>query len=150
MKTYAVGKGLDMFYAMPPQVEASGALVNFASDRLRQAPRNQTLLVIPEGEMINYLARLPSPVAPFFFFSAATGGGREQAIVADLERRPPDWVVLVSRDLREYGINRYGEGPGKGRQILDWVSANYRPMAAIGGDPLDVYKCGAVIFLSNR
>lgn len=150
MKTYAVGKGVDRFYAMPPQVEAAGALVNFADDQLERTPRDQTLLVIPEGEMINYLARLPSPVAPFFFFSAATKGDREQAIVGGLQKHPPDWVVLVSRDLREYGISRYGESRDQGGQILEWVSANYRPVASIGGDPLDVHKRGAVIFTSNR
>ena len=145
-KTYPVGKGVDMFYTVPPQIDASGALVNFASDELRKMPRDQTLLVIPEGEMINYLARLPSPVAPFFFFSAATQGGREQAIVDNLERQPPDWVVLVSRDLREYGVSRYGESREQGGQILAWVTANYRPFASIGDDPLDVHKRGAVIF----
>lgn len=96
--------------------------------------------------MINYLARLPSTVAPFFFFSAATQGGREQAIVGDLERQPPDWVVLVSRDLREYGVARYGESREQGGQILAWVAANYSPVASIGDDPLDYHKRGAVIF----
>ena len=150
LKTYAVGKGIDRFYSIPPQIDASGALVNFASDELGKAPRNQTLLVIPEGEMINYLARLPSPVAPFFFFSAATQDGREQAIVADLSRRPPNWVVLVSRDLREYGVARYGESPDQGGQILGWVAANYRPVASIGDDPLDVHKRGAVILAPKQ
>jgi hypothetical protein len=150
LKTYAVGRGVDRFYSIPPQIDASGALVNFASDELGKVPRNQTLLVIPEGEMINYLARLPSPVAPFFFFSAATQDGREQAIVADLSRRPPNWVVLVSRDLREYGVARYGESPDQGGQILGWVAANYRPVASIGDDPLDVHKRGAVILAPKQ
>jgi hypothetical protein len=145
LKTYPVGKGIDEFYDMPPRIEASGALVNFASDQLRTVSRNQTLLVLPEGEMINYLARLPSPVAPFFFFSAATRGDREQAVVADLLMHPPDWIVIVSRDLREYGISRYGESPGKGQEILEWVALNYRPVASIGGDPLDFHKRGAVL-----
>ena len=42
--------------------------------------------------------------------------------------------VIVSRDFREYGIVRYGDGRGQGRQILVWVSENYRPAASIGGD----------------
>jgi hypothetical protein len=145
LKTYAVGKGADMFYAMPPRIEATGALVNRVSDELRQSPRGGTLLVLPEGEMINYLARLPSPVAPFFFFSAATSGNREQAIVDELDRHPPFWVVIVSRDLREYGISRYGENEEHGKLILDWVSSRNSPVASIGGDPLDVRQRGAII-----
>ena len=95
--------------------------------------------------MINYLARRPSPVAPFFFFSAATSGGREAAIVRDLEQRPPDWIVLVSRDLREYGVQRYGESPEQGGQILDWAGDRYEVAATFGGDPLDFRQRGLMI-----
>jgi hypothetical protein len=144
-KTYAVGTGLDRFYDMPPQVEATGALVDRVSRELGAVPKPSTLLVLPEGEMINYLARMPSPVAPFFFFSAATTGGREADLVDELGRHPPDWVVIVSRDLREYGIPRYGEAAGGGRKILRWVRENYAPADAVGGDPLDVHQRGAVI-----
>jgi hypothetical protein len=72
------------------------------------------------------------------------GDGREGTIVNELTK-PPDWVVIISRDLREYGILRYGEGPGKGQQILRWVSDNYHPEMSVGGDPLDVEQSGAVL-----
>ena len=95
--------------------------------------------------MLNYLARLPSPVAPFFFFSAATSGDREAAIVRDLEKHPPDWVALVSRDLREYGVQRYGERPDQGGRILEWVGRGYEPIGTLGGDPLDFRQRGAML-----
>ena len=100
--------------------------------------------------MINYLARLPSPVAPFFFFSAATRDDREAAIVRDLAQRPPDWIVLVSRDLREYGVERYGERADQGGQILTWAGDNYEPVATFGGDPLDYRQRGALILAHKR
>jgi hypothetical protein len=127
LKTQAVGEGRDQFTTFSPQLDPTGELIGQSSRWLRTASdgQAQTLLVLPEGEMINYLARLPSPVAPFFFFSAATSGGREAAIVRDLEKSPPDWIVLVSRDLREYGVQRYGESPGTGR-----------PDPGLGGRPL--------------
>ena len=122
LKTQPVGEGRDQFYTFTPQLDPTGEMVGQASQWLRTASAGQaqTLLVLPEGEMINYLARLPSPVAPFFFFFAATSGGREAAIVRDLEKNPPDWVVLVSRDLREYGVQCYGKSPDQGGQILGW------------------------------
>jgi alpha-beta hydrolase superfamily lysophospholipase len=92
--------------------------------------------------MLNYLARMPSPVAPFFFFSYVTGEGREAELVRQLEARPPTWVALLSRDLREYGIARYGESPGQGQLLMDWVTRNYAPVAQLGGDPLDVTQFG--------
>jgi hypothetical protein len=144
-KTYPVGEGVDQFYSYPPQIDALGQIVNIVSEELREMPGKRTLMVLPEGEMINYLARLQSPVAPFFFFSASTRDDHEQAIVSDLQRHPPDWIVIISRSLREYGIERYGQRPGEGRQILDWVTSNYNVIYSIGEDPLDPSVRGAVI-----
>jgi hypothetical protein len=152
MKTQAVGEGQDRFYAYPPQVDPTGEFIGQAADWLRRATadnRAQTLLVLPEGEMINYLAGLPSPVAPFFFYSAATRGGREAEIVRQLERNPPDWIVLVSRDLREYGVQRYGESAEQGGQILDWAGDRYDVAATFGGDPLD-YRQRGLLILRHR
>jgi hypothetical protein len=114
-------------------------------ETLRQQPGDQTLLVLPEGLMINYLTRLRSPLAPVFFYSVFTGDGREALLVDELQRHPPDFVVVISRDLKEFGINRYGEAPGRGELLLRWVSANYRILKTVGGDPLDVQQRGAII-----
>jgi hypothetical protein len=102
-------------------------------------------MVMPEGEMINYLARLPSPVAPFFFFSEATQGGREQAIVDRLEKDPPGWIVIITRNLRDHGIERYGQKPGEGQLILEWASTRYDMVYSVGEDPLDPDVRGAAI-----
>jgi hypothetical protein len=144
-KTFAVGAGVDRFYAFPPQINPAGETVRVLSEWLRETPPGQTLLVLPEGEMINYLARLPSPVSPFRFYFATTDDGREKRIVNELQRHPPDWIVIISRDLREYGIQRYGEKPGSGQQILLWVADHYEPAASLGGDPLDYQQRGGVI-----
>jgi MFS family permease len=146
MKTLALGDGVDRFYAFPEQVEPTGEMVSVISDALRKEASGETLLVLPEGVMINYLARLPSTVAPFIFFSASTKFGGEEEIVRALDRHPPDLVVIVSRDLREYGIQRYGEAPGKGALLLRWVDDNYNQAAHLGGDPLNPGERGAIIF----
>jgi hypothetical protein len=53
--------------------------------------------------------------------------------------------VIISRDLREYGIQRYGEKPGSGQQILLWVADHYERATSLGGDPLDCRQYGGVI-----
>ena len=152
LKTLPVGEGNNRFLAFPSPVDPTGELVGQASAWLRVAAagRPQTLLVLPEGEMINYLAGMPSPVAPFFFYSAATRGGRGAEIVRQLERSPPDWIVLVSRDLREYGVQRYGESPEQGGQILDWAGDRYEVATTFGGDPLDYRQRGLMILRRRR
>jgi len=152
LKTHSVGEGRDRFFTFPPERDPTGEIVGRSSEWLRRAAagRAQTLLVLPEGEMINYLARQPSPVAPFFFFSAATSGGREAVIVRALDRNPPDWIALVSRDIREYGVQRYGESPEQGGQILAWAGNRYTVAAKLGGDPLDFRQRGLLILKRQR
>jgi hypothetical protein len=150
LKTYPVREAMDRFYCFPPDLDPRGKIMGTLVDRLAKGSPGQTLLVLPEGEMINYLARMPSPVAPFFFYSFALSGGREAALVNQLSEHPPDWVVIISRDLREYGIGRYGEAPGEGQSILGWVSENYQREMAVGGDPLDVGQAGGVLLKRVR
>jgi hypothetical protein len=143
-KTEAVGEGADQFYTFPLNAEPTGELVRLSTAWLSKVPPNQTLVVLPEGEMINYLSRMPSPVAPCCFYSS-TNDGSEEKMVNDLSRHPPDWVVIISRDLHEYGIQRYGEAPGKGLLIMRWVARNYDQAAYGGGSPLDTKNPGSVI-----
>ena len=146
LKTVPVGAGADRFYATATLFTPTrGDLVNSVSEALARLPPGQTLVVLPEGTMINYLARRPSPVAPVYFFGPTTEGGREARLVGDLQRHPPGWIVILSRDLREFGIERYGERPGAGLDILEWVAANYASVGVWGGDPLDVEERGAVL-----
>ena len=141
-KTTLVGSGRDHFYSYDIAIDPTGHLVNEISDFLRDR-EGSTVLVVPEGEMINYLARRPNPIAEFFFFAGVTSDGRELAIVEKLRSHPPDWIVIVSRDLGEYGIDRYGEKPGSGQEILNWIDRNYKRVAQLGGDPLDYREHGA-------
>ena len=145
LKTFSVGTGGDRFYAFLPRIEPTGAIIDALAQTLREKPCDQTLLVVPEGVMINYLARLPNPIAPLFYFGTATAEGGEDRIVRELDEHPPDWVVIVSRDLREYGVSRYGEQLDKGRQLLQWIGMHYEVESTIGGDPLDDRQRGAVI-----
>jgi len=145
MKTYAVGQGADRFYTFPPRIEPTGAIVRAVVESLSRQPGDHTLLVLPEGLMLNYLSRSRSPLAPFIYFSVFTEGGREAALVDELQRQPPDLVVIISCDLREYGIDRYGDAPGRGQLLLRWVAANYKVIGTVGGDPLDFRQRGAII-----
>jgi hypothetical protein len=145
LKTEAVGRGRDLFYTFPPEINPTGDMVRLVSDSLAGRPRGETLVVLPEGEIINYLARMPSPVAPYSFYGATTADGREEALVRDLDRHAPDWIVIISRDLGDYGIHSYGEAPGSGRDILEWVAGHYGHASYFGGNPFDPRQCGAMI-----
>ncbi len=144
-KTYAIGQGRDLFYTFPPEVNPTGEMVRRVTEWLAKTPPGRTLVVLPEGGIINYLARMPSPVAPYAFFGGTISDGREPAVVDDLKKHPPDWVVIISRDLNDYGIRSYGERSGAGLEILRWVAANYEHALYAGGNPFDSRQCGAMI-----
>lgn len=63
---FAVGEGRDRFFVYGPQIFPQGRVAAHVVDELRKLGGDQTLLVLPEGLMLNYLARLRSPLPHFF------------------------------------------------------------------------------------
>jgi hypothetical protein len=149
LRTYPVGQGADRFYAFPPGASSLAQTVRLLTEVLSQQNQDHTLLVLPDGWMLNYLTRRPSPLAPFIFFSVSTEDGREARLVDELVRQPPDLVVVMSRDLQGYGIQRYGESVGKGQLLLQWASTNYTVLARVNPNPSDPSHFRAVVLRKN-
>jgi hypothetical protein len=121
-QTQPVASGRDRFYAFDPAVDKTGFLVNWAVEQLRTVPPRATLLVLPEGVMINYLARRERPMSEAFT--------DEDLFVRQLDSSPPDCVILIARDLREFGVAQFGAPGNPGEKILPWLWENYTLEAA--------------------
>jgi hypothetical protein len=65
--------------------------------------------------------------------SVGTGGPDELRMEA-LQRSPPDYVVLISLNVAEHGIQHYGQRGNPGYVLLRWVNQNYVPVTS-WGDP---------------
>jgi hypothetical protein len=143
---FPVGEGRDQFLTLQPSFLASTQTLGGIVEQLSKLPPGQKLLVLPEGLMLNYLARMPSPLPQFFYYSVATEAGKERELVGRLEKKPPEWVVLVARDLKEYGIEHYGERSGAGKDLLEWLGQNYDATGAVDGRPMEVERDGAQVF----
>jgi hypothetical protein len=124
-QTQPVAAGRDRFYAFDPAVDETGLLVNWAVESLRTIPPRATLLVLPEGVMINYLSRRERPVLDAF--------EDENLYVKQLDRAPPDYVIWITRDLREHGIAQFGAPGNPGEKILPWLRQNYVAVASHPG-----------------
>jgi len=146
LKTEAIGTGRDRFYSFPTRMDAIGEIVDAVTGLLREKANGETLTVLPEGESINYFTRLRNPVAHACFYKGAMETQTESELVDDLQKQSPYWIVVISRDLIGWGIERYGEKSGSGQEILEWLRQNYKQVASIGGDPLDYRERGAIIF----
>jgi hypothetical protein len=96
-------------------VTPRGTFYDWNADRARiltsaiSAVQGGTLAVIPEGITINYLAAVPTTLTFHTFTPVEVDAPQtEDAIVRELTMHPPDRVLMVSRDLREYGARGFG------------------------------------------
>ena len=144
-QTQAVGWGRDLFYATTPEIDRSGLLIDWASECLRPVPLDATVLVLPEGSMINYLSQHKT-VEQF-----TSRGEGEAAYIEHLRHYPPDYVVLITRNMTDVGIARWGAPGNFGHEIVEWIMANYEAQAHAGGDPLKLNEYqGAIIFRKKQ
>jgi hypothetical protein len=116
-QTQPVGSGADRFYAFNPKLDETGALVNWCVERMKSVPPQATLLVLPEGVMINYLSRHERPMPEFV--------DDETEYIQQLSRTRPDYVILIWGDQRENGILRFGDPGQPGAKIEQWLMKNY-------------------------
>lgn len=143
-QTEPVGWGRDRFYATTRTIDGTGALVNWAADRLRSTPPDATVLVLPEGTMINYLSRRRS-LEPGWMRNSI-----EAELLREMRLRPPDYVVLITRDLTEFGVARFGAPGNLGNDIVKWVFNNYTIDAHLGGDPLAIDDHPGAVILKRK
>jgi hypothetical protein len=118
-----------------------------AAERLHALmPAGATLLVLPEGTMLNYWLRRTNatrhtaftpPIVEFF--------GGEERVLADVRKHPPDYIALVHRDTAEWGFGYFGTDPGYGRLIMDWVRQTYEPIERIGAEPFREDRFGIAL-----
>ncbi|HWY77615.1 MAG TPA: hypothetical protein VN281_18500 [Verrucomicrobiae bacterium] len=145
-QTMRVGTGSDLFYVFNGSVDETAKGVNFAVNFLRGKPPKATLVVFPEGAMINYLVRRVNPLP------AVRRDATEEMILEQLRQAHPDYVVMISRDPREYGPNLFGKPGNSGQAIVAWLGDNYETVIAGGGNPLDRDhdKAGVTILRSRQ
>ena len=116
-QTQPVGSGRDRFYAFDPALDETGLLVNWSAERMQSVPPGATLLVLPEGVMINYLSRHERPMPEF--------AGNEEEYIKTLGRVRPDYVIVIWGDRRDGGIPRFGDPGQPGEKIGQWLRENY-------------------------
>lgn len=95
----------------------------------------QPLTVMPEGVMLNFMARRPLPTRYFSFnpFEVLVYG--EDAMIQAFDASPPAAVVLVHHDTSEHGARFLGRNYGI--DLLRWVRDHYRVVRQIGDPPLE-------------
>jgi hypothetical protein len=118
-KTVVVGSGADAFRAGP-----EGEAVRRIAEALRRhAGAGDTLAVVPEGAMVNYLERRKNPAKFVTLLPVEFTLFGEAPIVDAFRRHPPDWVVISAREVKEFGFDQIGVDYG--RDLMDWIERHY-------------------------
>jgi hypothetical protein len=145
-KTIAIGNGGDRFYASSDPALWQGPSLHAALAWLsRNAQPDATMIALPEGVMINYLARRQNPTRFINFMPPEAVAFREHAMARALDARSPDLLLLVHKNTTEYGYASFGSTPEYGGEILPWVRRHYRTAEVIGQNPADADGYGIEI-----
>jgi hypothetical protein len=143
-KVIPIGSGGDRFYASRGPEFWQGAAVQAALNELDRTA-GSTMAVMPEGVMLNYLMRWESPLRVVNLMPPELMTFGEDEVLRSLEAAPPDFVLLVHRNLREYGYPFFGADPRYGERIVRWVRAHYVEARVVGSEPLSSAGFGLVI-----
>lgn len=139
MKTHTVGAGGDAFRADP-----RGRVVNEAIAEIeRLSPSDATLAVVPEGLIINYLARRVNPTGQLNFTPPAIIMYGEDEMLRAFETVPPDYILLTGMDTAEYGAHFFGVDYAE--RLGAWIRANYIEARVIGPRPFQERGFGMVL-----
>ena len=127
-----------------------GERIRDALDHLNSsgAP-GDTLLVLPEGAMMNFLSGQLNPTYYDLFIPPELNGpGVEDRVIRQIEKNRVTRILLMERDVREYGF--WGLGVDYGRRLMAHVRERYEVEAAFGPRPYNGREPGGCWVFRRR
>ncbi len=114
----------------------------------REAAPGETLAVLPEGAMLNFLSGHPNPTAydNILLWDYLIHG--EKRIEEDFQAAPPDWIALIHRPTPEYEVGLFCQGYGRG--LCQWIADNYDQVALWGAVPNKDNRFGLMLLRHKR
>ena len=118
--------------ARPELAEEIGAL---AQTIRRETSEGATLVVFPEGEILNYLSGRSNPIRHKLYIPGYLAAQNEAKVLGELTRARPDVVVIWRRPTSEYGPSMFALDYG--RSIGEWIDREYamEPFQPPGAPP---------------
>jgi 4-amino-4-deoxy-L-arabinose transferase-like glycosyltransferase len=125
MKTVQIATETARFRADP-----RGAVVNETIQAIgRHVGADQTLVVLPEGVMLNFLTqrRNPTPYVNFMPPELILFG--EDSILAAFKQSLPDFLIIANKSVAEYGYKKFGHDYAT--DLSGWMRQNYEHVRRI-------------------
>jgi hypothetical protein len=146
-RTFALGSGADVVATTAER----GAPLAAALGRIEElVPPEGTVAVLPEGALLNFLARRRTPLRNVAVVPTDLTMFGEDEYLRLLEAAPPELIVLVEREVVEYGLGRFGEDPRYAARIMAWVRREYPIVELFPGTPGPTRMPGDVTIFRRR
>jgi hypothetical protein len=125
-----------------------GELVSKALEVFPEIIREgDTLGVLPEGIMLNFLLREPNPTPYTNFMPPEVILYGEAEMLKAFQTHPPDWISLVHKDTSEFGFRFFGQDYGQA--LYAWIMKAYEPVGVVGALPLQSHRYG-ILLMSRK
>jgi len=126
-----------------------GQAVDILLDQLIQRVKpDDTLVILPEGVMVNYLCRRINPTPYIAFMPSELIMFGEDKMLASFQKHRPDYIVLVHKNTAEYGFPFFGKDYGQ--QLFEWIKNNYNSILQIGAPPLQDQRFGILLMQAKN
>lgn len=110
----------------------------------KNTPKTSTVVTFPEGVSINFFADRDTPLKYYTFLPHDIEIYGEENIVTQLKDSKVDYIVILSRDLTEYGYAGFGIDYAK--KIFSWIEDTYEIAAQFGPLPYSSQEFGIAIY----
>jgi hypothetical protein len=117
-----------------------------ALDRIGRIGKDKSVLVFPEGVMLNYLSRRANGCRYISFMPPELAIFGEDTMLKAISAQPPDYVIMLKKDAKEYGYNYFGQDFGC--KIFGWIKENYTMLETLGD--LELNSTGFGLFIAKR
>jgi len=108
----------------------------------------QTLAVLPEGVMLNFLLRRPNPTPYTNFMPTEVVFFGDAGMLEAFKAHPPDWISLVHKDTSEFGFRFFGQDYGQ--ELFAWIMEAYQPVGVVGSIPLKDDRYGILLLVRRE
>ncbi len=114
------GRRGSMIVADPPYLGS----VDLAVRYLSRLPTETRVAVLPEGSGMTFLAGCQNALGMHTFLPIDLSGGYDEAgVLSRLAADPPEYILITSRDLKEYGARHFGEDYAQ--TLVAWMTEHY-------------------------
>lgn len=111
----------------PENVQFKDAL----AELLMQNRPGSSLAVLPEGALLNVMTQRPNSTRFVSLMPLEMSLYGEENVVAEFAHHPPDAILVLPRNVREYGLRGFGDDYAL--KLMEWINLRYSKRVLTAG-----------------